>query len=142
MFRMPILFYRWKLGWLLGKRFLLLNHVGRKSGKARQAVLEVAHYDPKTNQYTVAAGFGPQSHWYRNLQKTPDVTIQVGRRKMSMVAELLSPEQSGQAMMRYAQQHPTAAKNLMKMLGYNPQSEEEYRQIGQESIPFVTFHPK
>jgi hypothetical protein len=39
--RLPILLYRLHLGWLLGHRFLLLTHVGRKSGLQRRTVLEV-----------------------------------------------------------------------------------------------------
>jgi hypothetical protein len=42
LFRMPIYLYRLKLGWLFGSRLLLLNHVGRVSGKSRLTILEVA----------------------------------------------------------------------------------------------------
>ena len=34
-FRLPIHLYRLRLGWLFGNRLLLLNHIGRVSGKAR-----------------------------------------------------------------------------------------------------------
>lgn len=39
--RMPNGLYRARLGWLLGKRFLMLLHMGRKSGLVRRAVVEV-----------------------------------------------------------------------------------------------------
>ena len=39
MFRAPIFLYRIGLGGLLGKRFLLLNHIGRKT------VMEVVNHD-------------------------------------------------------------------------------------------------
>ena len=41
LFRAPVWLYRLGLGGLFGKRMLLLNHTGRKSGLPRQAVLEV-----------------------------------------------------------------------------------------------------
>lgn len=142
-YRMPIWLYRWRLGWLLGQRFLLLHHVGRKSGLPRQAVIEVAGYDAGTDTYLVAAGFGPKSDWYRNLQQTPDVTIQVGRRSLPVTARLLSPAESGEAMVRYAQQHPQAARALARVLGFTVSgTSEEYRQLAQEFIPFVAFHPR
>lgn len=142
-FRLPIWLYRWRLGWLLGQRFLLLHHVGRKSGLPRQAVIEVAGYDAGTDAYTVAAGYGPQSDWYRNLQQTPAAAIQVGRRSLSVTAVLLSPTESGEAMVRYARQHPQAARALARVLGFTlTGTEDEYRQIGQQYIPFVTFHPR
>ncbi|MEM7127441.1 MAG: nitroreductase family deazaflavin-dependent oxidoreductase [Chloroflexota bacterium] len=139
LFRLPIYLYRYRLGWVLGNRFLLLNHIGLKSGKIRQVVLEVTRYDANTHRYTVASGFGTQSQWYRNLRATPNVTIQVGHRRMNVAAEFLSPDDSGEAMVKYAQAHPKVAQNLMSMLGYHPINEEDYRQLGQESIPFITF---
>jgi hypothetical protein len=38
-FKMPIYLYRLNLGWLLGHRFLLLVHRGRKCGLLRETVL-------------------------------------------------------------------------------------------------------
>lgn len=39
MYRVPILFYRFNLGWIFGECFMLLNRIGRVSGLTRQAVL-------------------------------------------------------------------------------------------------------
>lgn len=139
-FRFPIYFYRAHFGWLLGKRFLLLNHVGRKSGLPRQTVLEVAHYDPSSDSYTIASGFGTQSDWYRNLQQQPNVTIQVGQRKLAAQARLLTPDESGAAMVRYAHQYPKTAQRLMQVLGYSGDgSDESYYQIGSQQVHFVNL---
>lgn len=142
-FRLPILFYRWGLGWVLGGRFLLLNHVGRKSGLPRQTVLEVVNYEQATDTYYVAVGFGPKTDWYRNLLQTPQTTIQVKQRRLTVTADPLSPEASGAAMVEYAHRHPTAARNLSRLLGYDVQeeTEAEYRRVGQELIQFVALRP-
>lgn len=143
LWRAPIWLYRLGLGWLLGRRFLLLTHIGRKSGLPRQAVVEIDEYDPATDTYYIASGFGRKSDWYQNILKTPQVTIQVGNRKMEAVAEPLTPEASGEAMVRYARAHPTAARNLAKVLGLEVDgSEESYRRVAQEHIPFVALHVK
>ncbi|MFQ5399606.1 MAG: nitroreductase family deazaflavin-dependent oxidoreductase [Anaerolineae bacterium] len=143
LWRAPIWLYRLRLGWLLGRRFLLLNHVGRKTGLPRQAVVEVAKYDEESNTYTVASGFGKKSDWYRNLLKTPEVTIQVGLKKMAVTAVPLTPEQSGEEMVDYARRYPTAARNLTKLIGYQISgSEAEYRAIGQDVVPFVALQPR
>ena len=65
MWRLPILFYKAHLGWLLGDRFLLLIHTGRVSGETRQAVLEVIRHDKAEIVYYVASGFGEKSDWFR-----------------------------------------------------------------------------
>src|ERR1051325_9087278 len=40
--RAPVTLYRHGLGWVLGGRVLMLEHTGRRSGRARFACLEVA----------------------------------------------------------------------------------------------------
>jgi hypothetical protein len=48
--KLPLLLYRTGLGRLLAHRFMLLTHVGRRSGKVRQTVLAVLHFDPETRE--------------------------------------------------------------------------------------------
>lgn len=142
-FRAPIYLYRAGFGWLLNGRFLLLNHIGRKTGKARQAVLEVVEHDEATDTYYVASGYGRSSHWFKNIEAAPDVTIQVGRRKLAVTAEILSPEVSGQKMVEYARRMPVAAENLSKLIGLEVDGTEAgYRRLGREEIPFVAFRPR
>ena len=70
LWRLPITLYRARLGWLLGDRVLLLTHTGRVSGKPRQAVIEIIRYDKVADYYLVASGFGEESDWFKNIQKT------------------------------------------------------------------------
>ena len=58
LFRAPIYLYRLGLGWLFGKRILLLNHIGRVSGTQRQVILEVVEHDPTNGSFVVASGWG------------------------------------------------------------------------------------
>jgi deazaflavin-dependent oxidoreductase (nitroreductase family) len=143
-FRAPIWLYRWGLGWLLGKRFLLINHIGRKSGLPRQAVVEVLVYDRDHNAYYVAAGFGPESQWYKNLLARPDVTIVVGRQKLAVTAVPLSPPEAGVAILDYARRHPAAIKYLARMVGCEVDgSEADYLALGEQGIiPVVRFDPR
>ena len=143
LWRLPIWLYRFNLGWLLGERLLLLNHIGRKSGAERQAVLEVVRHDTAEDAYYVCSGFGKLSHWYQNLEAEPDVTIQVGGRKLAVHANLLAPSACGDEMVRYVQQHPKLAQNLIQIIGYDPpQTIEEYRTLAEKSLPFVKFTPR
>jgi hypothetical protein len=48
--------YRWRAGWLLGHRFLLLRNTGRRSGAAYQTVQEVMHYDTASGTATCMPG--------------------------------------------------------------------------------------
>ncbi|HCU92327.1 MAG TPA: nitroreductase family deazaflavin-dependent oxidoreductase, partial [Actinobacteria bacterium] len=65
LYRLPVWLYRARLGWLLGHRFVLINHIGRTSGRVRQVVVEVAEHDRVSGAVAVVSGFGPGSDWYR-----------------------------------------------------------------------------
>ena len=54
-FRLPIYLYRLGLGRLLGHRFMLLTHRGRRSGRVYQTALEVVRYDPSLRETVVAS---------------------------------------------------------------------------------------
>lgn len=140
-FRLPIWFYRFGLGGLLGTRFLLLTHTGRKTGRERQTVLEVVRYDPATSTFMVAAGFGTGSDWYQNIRANPQVTVQCGRNRWQMTASFLSPEQAGDELLDYARHHPLALKELVRFMGYHMDgSPASIRELGQE-LAMVAFRP-
>ena len=79
-YRFPIYLYRIGLGRLMGKRFIHIQHTGRKSELPRHSVVEVAGYDPKEDAYYIAAAYGEKADWFRNMMKTPQVKAQVGGR--------------------------------------------------------------
>lgn len=142
LFRLPIYLYKLRLGWLLGGRFLLLNHIGRKSGQPRQAVVEVVRHDPASDTYIIASGFGEKAQWFQNLMQTPDVTIQVGRRKLAVHARRLSPDESADEMAGYARRNGRAARSLSGFMGFEVDgSEEGYRQLGGQ-LPFVALEKR
>jgi deazaflavin-dependent oxidoreductase (nitroreductase family) len=142
LFRMPICLYHYGLGFLMGRRFLLLQHKGRKSGLRRETVLEVVDHDDATNTYTVASGFGHGSDWYRNVLADPDVTAQVGNKKWPAKARALPPEESGEAMVRYGRRYPRAAREITRLMGFRADgTEEDYRTLGRDEIPFVVLEP-
>lgn len=114
--RAPILFYRFGQGRLLGSRFVLINHIGRRTGQPRQTVVEVV--DRSARSLTVAAGFGPRSDWYRNLLAHPAASIVHAGRTTGVTATPLPAEQAAGAMLRYANRHPYAAHKLAQVMGY------------------------
>lgn len=142
LFRLPIYLYKLGLGGLLGGRFLLLNHIGRKSGLPRQAVVEVVRHDPASDTYIIASGFGERSQWFQNLLHTPDVAIQVGRRALPVHARQLSPDEAAGEMAGYARRNPKAARALARFMGFEVDgSEAGYRELGAQ-LPFVALEKR
>lgn len=140
LWRLPIRLYRMGLGPLLGRRIMLLAHIGRVSGRQRQAVIEVIEHGE--HGYVAASGFGPKADWYQNVMKTPDVTIQIGGRTLQVTATPLPADEGAEIMARYAPRHPAAARQLCKIMGFAVDgSAEDYREVGRH-IPFVRFAPR
>lgn len=117
LFRAPIILYRLRLGWLLGKRFLLLQHTGRKSGRQRQTVLEVLRYDRENDRYLVASAFGEQAQWFQNIMHDPAVQLAVGGGRLAAQAVRLPQEEATRELVRYARAHPWATRLLSRFLG-------------------------
>lgn len=142
LWRLPIVLYRAHLGWLLGERFLLLTHIGRKSGRPRQAVIEVVRHDLAEDTYYSVSGFGEKADWFRNILKTPEVSIQVGRRTVSAQAERLSNEGAEDELLNYSRRHPTAFNNLAGFLGYNLDGSDASIRALANLLPVVRFRVK
>ena len=115
-FRAPKYLYQLGLGWMLGKRMVLVEHTGRKSGQPRQTVLEVVRRDE--DGLDVAAAWGPKSDWYRNIVAEPKVTISTGRiRDASAQAAVVDRANAESVYADYTRLHPRAAKALTRSVG-------------------------
>ena len=139
--RAPIWIYRLGLGGLLDGRFVLLNHTGRKSGKPRQAMLEVVFHDKESGAYVVASGFGEKSDWYQNVLAHPEVTIQVGRKHMTVRGERLPLPEATEVMLDYNRHHPSILRNLAGLLGYRTDGSEADVRFFATILPIVAFTP-
>jgi deazaflavin-dependent oxidoreductase (nitroreductase family) len=141
-FRLPIWLYRLKLGWILGNRFMLLHHIGRKSGRPRQTVLEVVRYDKASGTYVVAAGFGVRSDWYQNIMANPHVMVDSGGRHMQAIAERLPPEAAEEELVDYNRRYPSLMKELARIMGYRLDgTEDDVRALGR-ILPIVALKPE
>jgi len=141
-FRFPIWLYRLHLGWLLGGRFLMFRHIGRKSGLPRYTVVEVVRHDPSTDTYIIASGWGEKADWFQNIQQEPEVVLYSGRRQMAARAARLSLAEATGALKDYAGRHPLAFHKLAKMMvGQELEgSEADCRMLAQE-VPLVILTP-
>lgn len=141
--RLPIWLYRARLGWLLGHRFLMLTHTGRKSGLPRQTVLEVVRYHRARSVCIVASGWGQTPDWFLNVQKTPDVVVQINRRRFLATAAWLPPEDAERELLEYSQRYPLAYGELSRLImgeRLKPTA-ENCRRLAQV-IPLVAFRPR
>ncbi len=114
--RAPLPIFRAGFGWVFGSRLMMLEHKGRFSGQWREAVLEVVERESGTS-LLIASGLGPNSQWYRNLAAFPICRVSIGFiRRRDASADLLSEEDSREALARYAAKHPATYRWLQRSI--------------------------
>lgn len=142
LFRLPIYLYRLDLGWVLGYRFLMVTHQGRKSGLLRQTVLEVVHYDSATSQSIVVAALGEQADWYRNVQAAAALEVQTGRLRYVPDHHFLTPDATYDVWTRFERKHPREASIAVRLLGWTYDGTEAGRRRLAGEIRLVAFRPR
>ena len=82
-----------QMGWVQGTRILLLSTIGRKSGRLHTVPL--GSVNDGENHVVVASNGGKHWHpaWWLNLQSNPEALIEVGSRKIPVVAERAQGEE-------------------------------------------------
>lgn len=106
--RAPIWVYRMRAGVLLGSRVLMLEHIGRTSGRRRYAVLEVIDH-PAADSYVVASGFGAKAQWFRNISANPDVRVWIGSHApRPATAHVLDQQGTNRVLNAYRSDRPKA----------------------------------
>lgn len=125
-FRAPVYLYHWHLGWLFGKRCLLLTHFGRRTGLRRETVLEVVEYRKEGPEVVVVNGFGPDSDWLRNIEKTPGEEVTVGSQHFAASHRFLGEEEAMKVIQSYEYRNrfiaPIVRLGLSWLLGWHAQS--------------------
>ena len=145
-FRAPVYLYRWRLGWLLGHRCLLLTHIGRRTGLRRQTVLEVVEYREDGPEVVVANGFGRDSDWVRNIEARNGEEVTVGSRHFAATHRFLGEEEAVQVFRSYEYRNrfiaPVVRAGFSWLLGWRYQGTEEDRRRLAEQIPLIAFRPR
>lgn len=112
---MPLVLFRLRLGRLLGPR-LRLSHRGRVSGRVYHTVLEVVGRDG--HDVFVAAVWGPESDWYKNLTRGGLEAVTMGRAACQEPAHRLLDEDEGQLLLeRYRARRPVWSRIVEAAIG-------------------------
>lgn len=136
--RAPILVYRLGLGWILGNRFLLLEHRGRRSGKLRRTVLEVVSHDLQEMIFVVVSAWGKRADWYQNICANPNIHIVVGSSTSPAVANIVSRDEALGYLRDYGRRHPWALRHLgSRLIGRGIRDPSEIIDTMAQEMPLV-----
>lgn len=142
-FRAPVRLYDHGLGWLLGRRFLCLTHVGRTSGRHYRTVLEVVGLTH--DEVTVIAGLGPSSDWFRNLQAGGSAHVQLGRAEFDAEHRVLGPAEAVAVIADYERRNrlvrPVVHRVLTALVGWRYDGSGAARDRLVRQLPVVALRP-
>ena len=114
--RAPIWIYQARAGLLFGSRMLMLEHVGRKSGAPRFAVLEVVDH-PSPDSYVVASGFCRNAQWFRNIQANPRVRVYAGSHAPKpATASVIEQQENDRILAAYGDRHARTWQHFKPVL--------------------------
>ncbi|MGH8928242.1 MAG: nitroreductase family deazaflavin-dependent oxidoreductase [Acidimicrobiia bacterium] len=145
-FATPSLLYRLGLGWMLGKRFLVLVHRGRKTGRLRETVLEAILFDAALNESVVVSAYGTRADWYQNLLVEQARRVRTGRLDYVPEQRFLDAEEARAVALAFTKRHPWEAKLIPRVLpaigaAVTAQPNREPVEM-LVSLPMVAFRPK
>lgn len=144
--RAPVYLYRWRCGGLLGQRFLLLVHIGRRSGRRRCTVLEIVEYRREGPEAILISAFGHSADWLRNIGTTPNPDVVIGSRRFTAIHRMLGESEGARVMAGYQRRNrlvmPIIRLVLSRLLGWRYDGSKEHRRRLAAQLPFIAFRPR
>ena len=138
-FRFPLRLYRRGWGWMLGRTFLLFEHVGRRTGTRHQAVAMVLGDDASTGDVVICSGWGPDVDWVRNLRVGPPTQVQIGRDRFVPTHRFLTDDEAVAVVRSFRARHRGRVRLVSTILGWGDLRTEASIRSFVEHHPFVAF---
>jgi len=116
-----------KLFGRMGKSpILLLNTVGRKTGRKRTTPL--LYVMDGEDFVIIASKGGAATHpaWYLNLRANPDATVEIGDREVQVEAGVADPEEKARLWEKMVEMYPTY---------------DDYQRKTEREIPLLVLRP-
>jgi deazaflavin-dependent oxidoreductase (nitroreductase family) len=143
--RAPGRLYNWHAGWILGRRFLRLTHVGRRTGRRYETMLEVVGENRGAREVIVVAGFGRTAQWYRNLLAGNAVEVAIGRERFEPTYRELRPPEAAAVLAEYERRNryiaPVVRRVLSWLVGWRYDGTHSKRLQLVSELPMVALRP-
>jgi len=140
--RVPLALYRFRLGWLLGHRFLVIGHRGRVTGQIHHSVVEVIHFDQSKSEAFVITPWPTKSNWYRNLLAAPAVEVWIGSARYRPEQRFPALEETASMLDSYARKSSAEAVGLYRLMGWRLDLPESRRDEIVTRVGAVAFRPR
>jgi deazaflavin-dependent oxidoreductase (nitroreductase family) len=104
-------------GSMFGGKVLLLSTKGAKTGRER--TVPVMYFEDGGNRFVIASAGGSPTHpsWYKNLSKTPSVTVEVQGKRYEARAEVVTGAERARIWQKVVSEQPRFAGYEAKTQG-------------------------
>lgn len=143
--RLPVHLYDLGAARLLGHRFLLLTHRGRRSDRLYRTMLEVVGWDAERREAVAMSGFGPDANWRLNVLAGGAVEVQIAELRFEPRVRSPEREEAVGVLADYERRNrmagPIVRAILSRLAGfrYDGSVESRYRLV--EALPLLAFSP-
>jgi deazaflavin-dependent oxidoreductase (nitroreductase family) len=103
---------------LLGIDWIVLETVGRRTGRPHVVVLDVIDHDRASDRYYVQPAYGEAADWVRNVRRESRVTARVGSRRVRGRVRDVTGAEGADAMLRFMRAHPRYARVVAWFVGH------------------------
>ena len=138
-FRLPLFLYRNGWGWMLGRTFLMLEHVGRRTGKPYETVAMVLGDDADIGEVVICSGWGPHVDWLENLRAGPARQIRIGRDCFFPQHRFLTDDEAFATATAFRDRHPHRLRLIAAILGWGDLRGDDAVRRFVDGHPFVAF---
>jgi hypothetical protein len=140
-FRLPLALYRRGWGSLLGHTFLLLVHVGRKSGTIYSSVAMALTYDRITQEAVICSVWDEGADWVRNIRVRPALQARIGRESFAPKQRFLNEDERFDVAGEFRRRHPWRLRLLTLIFGWDDLRSDAAVRAFVRSRPFVALRP-
>ena len=125
LFRLPLLLDRAGLRWIqravtaaIGIDWIVLETVGRRTGRRHTVILDVVFSDAKRGLYYVQPAYGRRADWVRNAIAQPEVTVRLGGRTTRARLRDATGREGAEITLRFIRAHPWYSRMIVWFVGY------------------------
>jgi len=140
-FRTPSWLYHRDRGWMLGRTFLMLVHVGRKTGEPHGMVAMVLADDPDSGEVVICSGWGPDADWLRNLRAGSAREVRIARERFVPEHRFLDEDEAVAVGAAFRQRHPRRVWLASAILGWGDLRSDAVLRRFVQGHPFVALRP-
>lgn len=140
-FRIPLFLYRRGHGDYLGRTFLRLVHVGRRTGAEHEMVAMVLGDDRATGEVVICSGWGPDVDRMRNLRAGPAKRVDIGRDSFVPVHRFLTEDEAVCVAVEFRLRHPHRLRLIATILGWGDLWSDAGVRRFIADHPFIAFRP-